>query len=81
MDNWQSVVVSTNTPLIEAVTKIDVSGIQFCMVINSGGKLEGGITDGDIRRSILRGKDLQIPVSEVMNSKVTTAPISMPPGF
>lgn len=38
-------------------------------VVNSSGKIEGSVTDGDIRRSLISGGELNDPVSSVMNKK------------
>ncbi|MDO8438144.1 MAG: nucleotidyltransferase family protein [Nitrosomonadaceae bacterium] len=78
MENWKDVIVSPETPLGDAIAKIDASGLQVALVLNADGTLAGVLTDGDIRRAILRGKGLQIPVSETMNRTPTTVPASAP---
>ena len=78
MINWQDVVVSPETPLRDAIAKIDKSALQIALVLNTDGTLAGVVTDGDIRRFVLSGKDIDEPVCEVMNSQPTTALVSMP---
>jgi dTDP-glucose pyrophosphorylase len=78
MENWKDVIVSPETPLGDAIAKIDASGLQVALVLNADGTLAGVLTDGDIRRAILRGKGLQIPASETMNRTPTTVPASAP---
>ena len=78
MATWKDVVVSRESPLAEAIARIDASALQVALVLNPDGTLEGVVTDGDIRRTILRGQGLQIPVSEVMNLNPTTIPLSAP---
>ena len=78
MTKWKDVVVSPETPLSEAIERIDASALQVVLVLNPDGRLAGVVTDGDIRRSILCGRGLQISVSETMNRKPTTVSGSTP---
>lgn len=78
MSEWRSVVVSQEASLGDAIAKIDASALQVCLILNTNGTLAGVLTDGDIRRVILRGQGLQIPVSEAMNHNPTTVPTSTP---
>lgn len=75
MTKWKSVLISPETPLSEAIAKIDASGLQAALIVDENALLHGILTDGNIRRAILAGKNLQVPVSEVMNSKPTTVPV------
>jgi dTDP-glucose pyrophosphorylase len=74
MKDWKTIVVSPQTPLGEAIQKIDKSGIQLALVMNTDGTLAGVLSDGDVRRAILRAVQLQSPTSEAMNRSPTTAP-------
>lgn len=78
MANWKDVVVSPDTPLGDAIAKIDASGLQVALVLAPDGSLLGILTDGNIRRAILASKGLQAPVSEVMNKQSTTIAASTP---
>jgi dTDP-glucose pyrophosphorylase len=50
--------------VIEAMTK---SGRQIALVVDVDGRLAGVVTDGDIRRAMLRGASLDAKVDEVVN--------------
>jgi len=78
MNDWKEVVVRREMPLKEAISKIDRSGLQLAVVLNSDETLAGVLSDGDVRRAILAGKSLDVSVSEVMNPQPTVAPASMP---
>ncbi|MGH7002634.1 MAG: alcohol dehydrogenase, partial [Alphaproteobacteria bacterium] len=41
----------------------------FQIVVDGGGRLLGTVTDGDIRRAILRGRSLADPATDVMNRR------------
>jgi dTDP-glucose pyrophosphorylase len=76
--NWKDIVISPETSLGDAIARIDKSALQVAVVLNPDQTLAGILTDGDIRRAVLAGNSLQIKVSEVMNSRPTAVPISMP---
>ncbi|MFD2881199.1 CBS domain-containing protein [Paenibacillus rhizoplanae] len=54
--------------VIETMKIIDQSSLQFAVVVDKDRKLLGTVTDGDIRRGILRGIPLDSPINLVMNS-------------
>ena len=76
--NWKDVIVFPGTSLGSTIAKIDASALQSALVLSADGTLAGVLTDGDIRRAILRGQGLQTPVSEAMNRTPTTVLASTP---
>ncbi|TGK14571.1 nucleotidyltransferase family protein [Leptospira stimsonii] len=72
MENWKNSKLSSGQTLLEAIRTMDASGIQLILVSNEDNILEGILTDGDIRRAILRGSGLDIKIQEVMNRKPMT---------
>lgn len=55
INDISNIIVYGQTPLKEALLKLDDSGLQILLVADKDGKLIGVITDGDIRRYILNG--------------------------
>lgn len=76
MASWKDVIVSPETPLGDAIAKVDASGLQVALVLAPDDSLLGILTDGNTRRAILAGKGLQVPVSEVMTGQPTTVAAS-----
>lgn len=72
LGRWKDVVVSPETPLKDAIAKIDASRLQVALVLAHDDHLLGIVTDGDVRRAILAGKSLHVPVAEVMTSRPTS---------
>lgn len=68
----QSVIISVDAKVVDALRIIDNSGYQVAMVVDHSGVLKGIITDGDIRRGLLRGLTLEASVTEVMNGYPVT---------
>lgn len=60
----------------EAVAAVDRGHAQIALVVNENGRLLGTVTDGDIRRSLLRGQSLDSPVKDVMNRSFRSLPPS-----
>lgn len=79
MADWKDVVVSPHTQLADAIVTINKSGLQVALIVGPENHLDGILTDGNIRRAILAGKGLQVPVAEVMNPRPTTVSVSTPP--
>lgn len=66
--------IAEDQPISEAVARIDASGGEIALVLDEAGRLVGTVTDGDVRRGILRGKSLDAPVSMIMNREPKSAP-------
>jgi dTDP-glucose pyrophosphorylase len=70
--NWKEIVVLPDRPIIDVIGLIDKFQTQIALVVDAEGKLSGTITDGDVRRGILRGISLDGPVAGIMNVAPTT---------
>lgn len=60
----------------EVVAVIDRGAVQIALVINEEGRLLGTVTDGDIRRALLRGEGLDVPVQKIMHREFRFLPAS-----
>ena len=68
--------ISPSTLIIDALKKIDSSETQIALVVDENKRLIGTVTDGDVRRGILRGIPLSAPVTEIMNADPITVNIN-----
>ena len=59
---------TTKMSVVDAMTLIDINSKGIIFITNETEKLVGCITDGDIRRWIIKTGDLNVPVEAVMNS-------------
>lgn len=75
MPDIDSLTVSPEADLQEAIKAIDRGARQVALVVDDHARLVAVITDGNIRRGLLRGLTLDAPVIEVMNCRPTTAHI------
>ena len=67
MRNLQSLIISPDSSLRDAVAAINDGARQVALVVDEEQRLIALITDGNIRRGLLQGLDLDCPVSKVMN--------------
>jgi len=73
MSQWESTLVSPDYTVKQTIEVISKDSHQVALVVNSERKLIGVVTDGDFRRAILKGIDLDAPVTKIMAKSNTTA--------
>lgn len=74
MNSWQSVLIAPTLSLQDAIGVLDRGGRQIAVVVDGDHKILGTLTDGDVRRALLRQAPLSTPVSDVMAKQPRTAP-------
>ncbi|MGO9133445.1 MAG: nucleotidyltransferase family protein [Methylovirgula sp.] len=67
MSELNSLVIPIDGTIHGAMEAISANGRQVVLVRDKEGRIAGLITDGDIRRGLLRGLDFNSPVRDVMN--------------
>jgi dTDP-glucose pyrophosphorylase/CBS domain-containing protein len=74
----RDVIVSPSATIADALARMDRAGTGGLSLCTEDGKLAGFLTDGDIRRAVLRGVTMSDPCGTVANHSpvVATAPIS-----
>ncbi len=72
-DNWKKALVGPGASVREAMEAMGKSRQHVVMVVDGDGKLLGTVTDGDIRRGILRSLSLEEPIGKIMNQEPFTA--------
>lgn len=66
-------IVSSSTSLLDALTEISHKGVGMTTVVNEAGHLLGIFTDGDLRRALDRGCDIQtVKMDSVMTKSPST---------
>ncbi|TRW92999.1 nucleotidyltransferase family protein [Candidatus Methylobacter oryzae] len=74
--NWREALIKPDTTLQEAIYVIDKAALQIALVIDELEGLAGVVTDGDIRRALIKGLPLDHSVAEVMNAKPKVASVN-----
>jgi dTDP-glucose pyrophosphorylase len=73
MKSWKNLIVSPETSIRQTIGVIDEGRVQIALVADKKLHLKGTVTDGDIRRGILKGVSLEEPVRNVMNHNPVAA--------
>jgi len=72
--NWKKAVISGNASLRDAAKNLTESSLRIVLVIDDSWKLLGTVSDGDIRRGLLRGLTLDADVHQVLRKNPLVAP-------
>jgi len=67
MENIKTLFLSTDATVQEAIRIIEDGTAQIALVVDEEKKLLGTLTDGDIRRGLIKGCDLHSQVGKFMN--------------
>jgi len=76
-ETWRQTLLPENTLLSGVISNLDATGLQIVLVVSPEGTLLGTITDGDVRRGLLRGLDLNSPIDTVIHRESMVAPPQM----
>lgn len=60
--------ISPTSSILDTIAVIDQGAMQIAFVINAAGHLLGTVSDGDVRRAILRNIPMSEQVSQIMNT-------------
>jgi len=63
----RKILVSPLDSIWETMEVINRSGLEFALVVDKKHHLLGVVTDGDLRRAVLRKLDLGLPIQEIMS--------------
>ncbi len=74
---WRKAVLPINATIQQAINNLDMTAIKIILVANKMGKLMGTISDGDIRRGLLKGLDLNSPITNVIHQNPFVVPAEM----
>lgn len=74
---WQKAVVSADATIQQAIRALDQAAIKIVLVINEDNELQGTVSDGDIRRGLLKGLDLNSAIATVIHRNALVVPPGM----
>ncbi|MGF2733398.1 nucleotidyltransferase family protein [Marinobacter sp. DUT-1] len=73
MKPWRKALVNSDVTLEQAIEVLDKAALRIALVVDANDKLLGTLTDGDVRRALLKHLPLETPVNQVMNPQPKTA--------
>lgn len=74
---WRQAILPVNATIQQVIRNLDEVAIKIAMVVNEAGELEGTISDGDIRRGLLKGLDLNSPITSIIHRNALVVPPEM----
>jgi dTDP-glucose pyrophosphorylase/predicted transcriptional regulator len=74
---WRNSILLETATIRDAVCCLDQVAIKIVLVVDASGKLAGTISDGDIRRGLLRGLGMDSPITKVIHRDPFVAPPDM----
>lgn len=80
MKDWHKVLLKPDSTVKHALTVLDAVAARIVLVVDDVGRLQGTVTDGDVRRGLLAGHALDVPVGRIMNLEPKTASPEQPRG-
>jgi dTDP-glucose pyrophosphorylase/predicted transcriptional regulator len=65
--NWKESILTVSATVRDVIESLDRSCNKIVMIVDGEGKLEGTISDGDIRRSLLKGSGLNSSIESILH--------------
>lgn len=71
---WRQAILKTDATIGEAIRNLNQVAIKIVLVCNEAGILEGTVSDGDIRRGLLKGLNMDSPILSVTHRNALVVP-------
>ena len=76
-ENWRYAILPERATIQDAISNLDEVALQIVMVVNDENKLIGTLSDGDIRRGLLKGLQLDSSIEPI----IFRNPLVLPEGL
>lgn len=73
---WRHALLPVDATLAQTIENLNEVSVKLALCVDADGKLLGSVSDGDIRRGLLRGLAMDDPVSEIANPSPMVVPES-----
>jgi dTDP-glucose pyrophosphorylase len=64
---WREAILTERSTIDQVIRNLDKVAIRIVLVVNERAELQGTISDGDVRRGLLKGLSLESPVTSVIH--------------
>ncbi|MGO7134351.1 nucleotidyltransferase family protein [Rhizobium leguminosarum] len=71
---WRKASLKLDATIKDAIQNLDAVAIKIVLVVNEDGQLEGTVSDGDIRRGLLRGLTMDSSISSIVHRDAFVVP-------
>ena len=73
MRDWKNALLKPTDTIARVIQCLESEGMQIVLIVDGQGKLLGTITDGDIRRALIRSLSMSAPANQIMFAEPVTA--------
>lgn len=74
---WHQASVPINSTIGDVISNLDTVAIKIVLVVDGRNKLVGTISDGDVRRGLLKGLDMSSPIANIVHQNPLVVPLEM----
>lgn len=74
---WRRTILPIHSNIEQAIRNLEQTSFKIILIVNEKGELEGTISDGDLRRGLLKGLDLNSPITSVIQRNALVVPPEM----
>lgn len=74
---WRDAILNSDVTIEQVIRNLDQVAIRLVMIVNDDGELLGTISDGDVRRALLRGLNMASPIESVIHRTPLVVPEAM----
>jgi dTDP-glucose pyrophosphorylase len=74
---WLKAILPATATLQEVINNMNASSLRIVLIVNGAGQLEGTVSDGDIRRGLLKGINLTSSIETVVHRGSFVVPPAM----
>ena len=65
----KNITIQPNQTIFSAMKRLEITGERSLIVVNKSSKFLGTLTDGDIRRNIIKGVNLKTKINKIFKKK------------
>ena len=73
-ERWRQAILPADSTIQQAILNLDQVAIRIVLVVNERGELQGTISDGDIRRGLLKGLGLNSAIASIIHRNALVVP-------
>ena len=73
MHNWKKTILGKSETMQAAIKILELQSLRIVMIVDENNRLIGTVTDGDIRRSLMKHLSMDVIITEIMFKKPIVA--------
>lgn len=78
LSHWRRTVLQQTASIQDSIQNLNEMGVQIVLICDQDNKLVGTVSDGDIRRGLLKGLELSSSIASIIHRKPLVVPETMP---